>query len=407
MNRINTFAWIVCAFMALWLLNTLRANENQNQDWVKHYLNIHKVLACTFTPDSRAIAFNYRDSHLISEMPRKTFYTSHLSIWEYGNGKIEEKYKWDYIEKDKHDPWAFVPRYMEYCADNNILSIFDSEGIRTFEVPSYKLKYFTPFTYPTEETSIRNGIKWNIVGVSFARDGSRLAVALSDPGLNKGGYVRIYDLPSGVIVREWRMKGEVKGIAGIDLSPDAKLVCISWLPQNRSYPETFIPNSIDNVRIMNIKSGEKLLGINTKYIAGPVLFGSKNTLLTSSINYDRRGYSLDTIKIWNSQTGNLLREITNPRTGVHYKLHFSANQQLLLGYTGTEIPIDHFIDIETQQFHVWDFATGNPIAVSPNFGPVEVSSQPSLKLSPDGKSVVVWWGEEFEVKPFVYEIPRD
>lgn len=154
---------------------------------------------------------------------------------------------------------------------------------------------------------------------------------------------------------------------------------------------------------MDVKAGETLVGMNTKYFAGPVLFGPNETLLTGSMNDDRAGYKYDTVKIWDARTGKLLREITNPRAGVHYRLDLSPDGRLLLGYTGTEKPVENFVTVDTQQFQIWDFASGRALATSPEFGPNK-DEIPRIQLSPDGKFVLVWWGNGF-AKPFVYAVP--
>jgi WD40 repeat protein len=230
-------------------------------------------------------------------------------------------------------------------------------------------------------------------------------VAISSLIGDNGGFVRVYDLRTGQIVREWRLHGEVFYVTGVALSPDGGRVAASWLPfVPSSDPEAFIPSGVNNVRIMDVKTGEALLGVSTKYAAGPVLFGPNDTLLTASINDDRKGYSLDSIKIWDARTGNLLREIVNPHAGVHYHLDLSPDGKLLLGYTGTEKPVENAVIIDTQRFQIWDFASGRVVATSPKIQPIKIE-QPQIQLSPDERFVVVWW-DDGEAKPIVYEIPQ-
>jgi WD40 repeat protein len=162
---------------------------------------------------------------------------------------------------------------------------------------------------------------------------------------------------SGNLVKRLRLS------RGIALAPDGQQVAVSWLPSEPSSdPEAFIPSGTENIRVMDVKTGRTLAGMNTKYFAGPVLFGPNETLLTGSMNDDRTGYKYDTVKIWDVQTGKLLREITEPRAGVHYRLDLSPNGKLLLGYTGTEKPVENFVTVDSQQFQIWDFASGQPVA---------------------------------------------
>jgi hypothetical protein len=60
---------------------------------------------------------------------------------------------------------------------------------------------------------------------------------------------------------------------------------------------------------------------------------------------------------------------------------------------------------DVQQFQLWDFASGQKTATSPPFGPTIPALRPRMLLSPDGKSVVVWWDNDF-AKPVVYLVPQ-
>lgn len=374
-------------------------------EWQTYRLNVKNVYACAFTPNDQAVAFVHLTDLVLSDNPWKAVYTAHLGVWDFTTGNIEEKFKWNYTDQGKHDPWSVDPRYLKFTTDGHRLILFDSNEISVFEVPSYKLETQVPFSRPSEKTSLR-GMQWNIVGFSATPNGSRVAVAVSDPGNAGGGFVRVYDLPSGKVVREWPLSGEVKGVAGIALSPDGDRVAVSWLPsEGSSDPEAFIPSGTDNVRVMDVKTGETLAGLNTKYFAGPVLFGPNDTLLTGSTNDDRTGYKYDSIKVWDARTGKLLREIIDPRTGVHYRLDLSPDGKLLLGYTGTEKPVENFVNIDSQQFQIWDFASGKVVASSPKILPANtIGPPPEMRISASGKFVLVWWGNGF-AKPFVYAVP--
>jgi WD40 repeat protein len=406
---------------------TMPARSNQEAGWATYKLPVNNVPwempvqglkgrswtsatvhACAFTPDGTAVAFLYWNSHMISEKPWKVVYTSHLAVWDFRTGKTEEKLQWDYTSNDGHDPWPTDPRHIGFTADGRRLVLFDADQVRVFDLPSYSPEHQIPLDYPSEQTSLR-GIRWNLVGFSVAPDGSRVAVALSDPGNVKGGFVRVYELSSGKIIREWKLGDEVNAVAGIALSRDGQRVAMSWLPSEPSSdPEAFIPSGTNNVRVMDVKTGDTLAGMSTNYFAGPVLFGPNDTLLTGSMNDDRTGYKYDTIKIWDARTGKLLREITNPHAGVHYRLDLSADGKLLLGYTGTEKPVENFVNVDCQQFQIWDFASGKLIATSPRIFPVEnVTLPPQIQISPDGRFVLVSWEHDSipPSAPVVYEIP--
>lgn len=383
-------------------LSTVAANSQQSTRWKAYTLDVERVRACAFTPDGHHVAFVYVTDRLLSEKPWHVTYTSHLALWDPKNGNIEEKSKWEYISTEQGNPWPTQPRYIEYTATGNYLVVLDPATLRVFDARTYAEVKRVSYEEP-KEAFANDG--WAIADFSLAADGSRVAIGISSTIGANGGFVRVYDLGTGQVVREWRLHDGVRYVTGVALSQDGARVAVTSLPVVRSSdPETFIPAGVNNVRVMDVQTGNTITEVNTKYVAGPVIFGPNNTLLTGSINNDRKGYSLDTIKVWDSRTGKLLREITNPRAGVHYRLDFSRDGKLLLGYTGTEKPVENFVTVDSQQFRIWDFASGQAVATSPRFGPNK-DEIPRIELSADGKFVVVFWSDGF-AKPFVYAVPQ-
>ncbi len=400
-RNLVSWAYRVAAFG---LLMAIPMTAKQKDDWKKYELNVGNIHACEFTPDGQGVVFLYWNDHLLSGKPWKDVYSSHVAIWDFRTGKIDEKLNWDYTSNNQGDPWPAESRYIKYTADGRYLVILDPGTIRVLDAGTWTEIRKVVYDPPKEPVPFK-GIIWATVGFSVASDGSRAAVAISSSGGAGGGFVRVYDLRSGGVVQKWRLRDGVFSVSDAALSPDGQQVAVSWLPSEPSSdPETFIPSGADNIRLMDVKTGETLSGMNTKYFAGPVLFGPNETLLTGSMNDDRTGYKYDTVKIWDKRTGNLLREITNLRTGVHYRLDFARDGKLLLGYTGTEKPVENFVTVDTQQFKIWDFASGQVVASSPQFGPNK-DEIPQMQLSADGKFVVVWWGDGF-AKPVVYVVPQ-
>lgn len=398
-RNLASWAYIVTAFC---FLMAIPMTAKQKDDWKSFGLGVENVHACAFTPDGRAVAFLHWNSHMISEKPWKVVYTSHLAVWHFNSGKVEEKLNWDYTSNNQSDAWPLDRRYLDYSLDGLHLVLLGSEAIHVFDTTSYRETQRIAVGPPKEKFTDDG---WAAVDFSLAADGSRAAVAISSTVGANGGFVRVYDLGTGQVVREWRLHDGTRYVSGVALSPDGKRVAVSSLPIGRSSnPEAFVPAGVDNVRVLDVKSGEMLTGVNTKYLAGPVLFGPNDTLLTGSINDDRSGYALDTIKVWDARTGKLLREIAEPRTGVHYRLDLSPDGKVLLGYTGAEKSVENFVTVDTQQFQIWDFASGRALAASPEFGPNK-DEIPRIQLSADGKFVVVWWGNGF-AKPFVYAVPQ-
>ncbi|MHB8755675.1 MAG: WD40 repeat domain-containing protein [Candidatus Acidiferrales bacterium] len=401
---------LVAAFL---LLLPARAAAGGKLGWKVHKLSVDDVKACAFTPDGSEVAFVYLTHYppgLAKSASELYTYTIHLALWDFRTGRVVEKRQWKYAEKNPQDPWAAGPIYLRFTDGGRRLIYFDVEAIRIFDVPGFKLEKQVPFSWPPGAKYFGT-IPWNIAGFSVDADGSRAAVGMASFPARPGGIIRLYDLSTGNVIREWKIGAEATGVYGVAVSANGNRVAASWTPLSPSSdPERFIPPDMGNVRVMEVATGRVLTTMSTNYYAGPVLFGPNDTLLTGSINPDLRGYKYDSVKVWDARTGKLLREITNPRVGVHYRLSLSPDGKLLLGYIGTEKARENFVDISSEQFEIWDFATGKAVATSPEIPPLFKTAPhfgdfpPSLELSPDGRYVLLSW--DGFAKPIVYEIPQ-
>jgi hypothetical protein len=381
------------------LRTAMPASAKEKGGWKSYGLG-EQAMACTFMPHSRSVAVLLYGAVRDTDQEFVRVYTTHLAAWDFKAGQVEVKRKWDYTVDIRQDGLQFQPNYMNYTADGRHLVFFGWGAIQVLDAETWAEVRTIAF----EEPEGLGVVTYVAPGFSVTLDGSRAAVAFSS-SRGDGGAVRVYDLRSGEIVREWRLGGEVRHLAGVAISPGGERVAVSTLPAAwASSPEAFIPPGMDNVRVMDVSSGETLFGMNTKYFAGPVLFGPGDTLLTASINVNRKFYSSDTVKVWDARTGKLRREIANPGDGVRYRLDLSADGKLLLGFTGIVKPDGHFIVFDSHQFKIWDFETGREVVASPKL-PGREGEAAQLQLSPDEGFVVAWWNGF--ANPVVYEIPRD
>jgi WD40 repeat protein len=411
----HRYSLFICSIVAsVLLLTPLFARGRPSSAWKVYKL--HKgVEACTFAPDGSHVALVYltHPPGLRKSADELWTFGVHLALWDFKTGKVVEKRQWKYSEKSPQDPWSFSPIYIRFAADGQRLVYLDAQAIRIFSVPGYRLEAQIPFKWPAGRNP-DGVIPWSLEGFSVTPDGSRAAVAITSAVGATGGFVRVYSLPSGSVIRQWNLGSDAgaMSIYGAALSADGSRVAVSWTLLNPSSdPERFIPSDVNNVRVMDVKTGGVIAGVSTNYYAGPVLFGPNDTLLTGSINPDRRGYKYDSVKVWDIRTGKLLREITNPDVGVHYRLSLSPDGKLLIGYIGTEKARENFVDINSERFEIWDFATGKVVAQSPKIPPLFKTAPhfgdfpPSLQLSPNGRYVLLSWGGHAD--PVVYVVPQD
>ncbi|MHB8412966.1 MAG: WD40 repeat domain-containing protein [Candidatus Acidiferrales bacterium] len=207
-----------------------------------------------------------------------------------------------------------------------------------------------------------------------------------------GGQLRVYDLTSGSLIRKWDFGTDFPGRGPISIDPEGRQVAISL--GLFSPGERLLRSKERNVLILNVDSGKIGTAINTGYIAGGICFASSGTLLTVSLNPEQRYFPKDTLKIWNAQTGKLMRQIASPPGGIHDSVAVSANGRVALAYIGLEKKDSHWwqeTDYVTvyQRFRLWDLDTGRVIATSPDILPI-VPGNPNFRLSPRGDVVVIY-----------------
>ena len=389
------------------------ARERPSSAW-KVYKLSQRAVASAFAPDSDEVAFvDLTHPPGLRKSPNELWtFGVHLAVWNFKTETVMEKRQWKFAEKAPLDPWTTNPIYVRFTASGRQLIYFDADAIRIFDVPSYKLEKQIPFSWPPGRNP-DGVIPWFIEGFSITPDGPRAAVAITSAAGETGGFVRVYSLLSGRVMREWNLGADAGAMSvyGVALSADGSKAAVSWTRLSPSSdPEGFIPPDFGNVRVMDVATGRVLTTVSTNYYAGPVLFGPNDTLLTGSINPDHRGYKHDSVKVWDARAGKLLREITNPSVGVHYRLSLSPDGKLLLGYIGTEKARDNFVDINSERFEIWDFASGKSVAESPEVPPLYKTAPhfgdfpPRLQLSSDGRYVLLSWGGYAE--PVVYEVPQ-
>jgi len=90
-----------------------------------------------------------------------------------------------------------------------------------------------------------------------------------------------------------------------------------------------------NLRILDVDSGKTVSEINTGYIAAAVAFIGQDRVASVSANPDVKHFDKDTIKIWDVETGRLIRQISSESGGVHDTVLVSGDRRVVLGYVGS------------------------------------------------------------------------
>lgn len=227
-----------------------------------------------------------------------------------------------------------------------------------------------------------------VVDVQVDERGRRAAVLL-EWGIYGGGELRVYDLASGTLLRKWDFKDV--GLELMSIDPQGRRIAIPVLP----FPpgERPLRAKERNLRILEVDSGKTVSEINTGYIAGAVAFIGEDRVATVSANPDVKHFDKDTIKIWDVETGRLIRQISSQPGGVHDTLLVSADGRVALGYVGLDKLVGPWWMIERnnvtvyQRFRLWNLGTDEVIATSPDL-PSLVGS--AFALSANGDVVLIY-----------------
>jgi len=316
-------------------------------------------------------------------------------------------------------------RFIRYASDGKLLVVYNGEDLRVLESSSTALPAHRNESVSVElHEALRINLELGLPGrntlvqsMEITRDGSRAALGICNPREGSAETIRVYDLASGSILQQWKFEtGCVfSGYSPLSWDPQGARLAVS-LPEHGGgspHPLFFIRGKA-HLYVLDVKSGKTLRDINTGYTAGPVCFTKNDTVLTASLNADSKYFREDTIREWNVTTGHLVREMEEPSQGVHSLLALSEDGNSVLGYTGREKPVEHFLENVYLEFSIWDYRTGkligtsgridrpqSPDSLDKHIGPIASfgSSNDRMTLPEAGNKVLVWWQQSS--RPFL------
>lgn len=314
--------------------------------------------------------------------------TEEIQIWEWRevrlvNHKILST-KWlsdpnDYVRGERFVRYSQKEKKIVICRNGHLQS-FDSESLLEINDIDLGGADWPKFSRSSAALSY-------VADVEIDQSAHRAAVLLAW-GPYGGGQLRIYDLALGKLVRQWQFeKVGFPDRGPISLDSDGRRVAIAVLPFSPG--ERRLRPTERNVSVLEIDSGEIRASINTGYIAGAVCLARNNTLLSVSLNPDVKRFRHDTLKIWSSENGSLIRELRSEPEGVHDSLHLSSDGRLALGYIGLEKHSGDSNVTTYQRLRIWDLPSGEIVATSPDLLPM-YEGGPRFRFSGAGNVVLVY-----------------
>jgi WD40 repeat protein len=242
-------------------------------------------------------------------------------------------------------------------------------------------------------------------------------IAYDGPG---NGLVRLYDLISGTLLKEWNTTEGANGFGAVAISPSGNQIAVSHIPRNpvttpKNLPSVPSKKDTRDVEVFDVDSGKMTLQVDTGHWHWPgrISFVGETQIASDDTRMAQPFYPQPRIKLWDSSNGSLIREFADPKVGARRFVAASSDGHVILGYIPKET-LDGYNRNETleHRFRLWDVATGRTIATSPRFLPYPDSPRkywsawvdPSMALSDNGRAVIVFWKKEV-FRIYVFSLP--
>jgi len=160
------------------------------------------------------------------------------------------------------------------------------------------------------------------------------------------------------------------------------------------------------VLLLDVDYGEAIGAINTGFLAGPICFvpGNQLELATLSLTFHEKNPETDSIRLWDAQTGLLLREIRTSRFGVGQSVDVSRDGHILMGFSSrlkydfSWLGNEYGAKIFDPRIRLCDLTTGKEVGSSSSLLRLLSSGYSHrFRLSPDG-SVVLFYANVYRTE---------
>lgn len=281
---------------------------------------------------------------------------------------------------------------VQYCNQGQEIMLYDPDGtFNLLESQTLQLEHTTDTNLGDTWLRVRSVFS----KVTCARNDNRAAVAWWGDALegSGGGLVRVYDLDTGALLREWDLREVPYAFGDLAISPDGKKLAVLHLmqtPNQKKGPEF-------NLEILDVETGQLTARIHTGDSAGRVAFVGESYVATA-VDTLPTAFSKPEIKLWDLGNGKLVRQFGDPRLGAKYGVDASANGKVLAGFVYKDrvrfywLGFESGYEVSEQRIGLWDVGTGRMIGISPEILPIINSPSPTfLQVSANGNAVLVPW----------------
>jgi WD40 repeat protein len=294
-----------------------------------------------------------------------------------------------------------VGTFVHYCENGWGIMVADPSGTLSYLNPqTLEILHTTPTNIDVDPS----GRRWKAV---CAVNGRRAVVTtfggLAGPAghkkTNDTVRIRVFDLSSGALLREWNLENSPP-FGDVAISPSGDQIAVSYVATNSL---TGRPEAIPNLELFNVNTGEVTLRLKTGHLPGGISFVGETRVATADTNSPGLFWKPE-IKAWDTSNGKLVREFGDPEVGARRRVGASSDGNVILGYiphetlkNGTKTE-DWTVEA---RFRLWDVTTGQTIATSPLLPPNRSSVFTlGLDVSANGRAVIVFSSGSFPICVF-------
>jgi len=185
--------------------------------------------------------------------------------------------------------------------------------------------------------------------------------------------VRVYDLSSGTIIREWNLSKGPYPFGDVAISPSGNQIAVSLVPENLLERS----KAVENLEVFDVNTGKVSLKVKTGHLPGRISFAGETRVATDDTLEPQPLLPHPEIKLWDLSDGKLLKTFGDPKVGARRFVGASSDGNVILGYipketlrSGGGIEGGSWNQTQEQRFRLWDAATGETIATSPPLLPI-------------------------------------
>ncbi len=388
-NKMNSSC--LSSFFMVWLITLVGVCWNDAQAQVLSSLRLDGyVYAADVSPDGQDIAVNTLRSEQQADGSWNN--TEAIEIFQPSQAKLVSNVRLESAGLVKDAPLTTGGSFVGYCDDGKYLIVYDKNGtLYVLSTVSYRIDAKVDLGFGALPLHGPGGGNAK-VDVACSAHNNSIAIA-AHGGSFGAGVIRIFAIPSGQLIAEFRQEPSQGQISAISMSSNGAQLAV--LLHDAQWP--LKPLREPNIKIFETKRLTLIHQFATNDAAQNLIFVGESEVATDQAVGESKSAGKRALRLWSALSGEEEKRFSDTKRDVQGSISASANGEELLGY----IPdirtcalcngLEGGLEAKEQRFAIWNKNTGVQMFRSEAFGPILRPFRPTCVLSQDGKYVLVYW----------------